>query len=390
MLSTSAAFAVALGAAVLLVRYAHTQRPGLLDATAGPQKFHTRHAPRVGGLAVALGLVSALCLLAFQAPHQEAARWGFLLVLSGLPVFALGLAEDMTRRVRPRWRLLGAFASAFLAILLTGLVMKAPDLAGVGWLLSFPLLAVLLTAGVVASLSHAVNLIDGFNGLASMCVVLMLAALAVVAHEVGDPVVGQLALVSLGAVLGFFILNYPAGLIFLGDGGAYFLGFWFAELSLLLLARNPGELSPLFPVLVCVYPAFETIFSVYRRSVLRNVASSQADGIHLHSLIYRRFLRWTVGSRDAIALTRSNSMTAPYLWLLCMSAVVPAVLLYRHTWAMLLFIVLFIASYVYLYWRIVRFQSPRWIRQTTAALASRTFKDTETASEFPSSPDIRS
>lgn len=374
MVTTITALLVALGASALLVRSAHTRRPSLLDDRGGgPQKFHAREAPRVGGLAIALGLMAALTLLAFQTVNAETARWGFLLALAGIPVFAAGLAEDMTKRVKPRWRLLAAFVSAFAAVGLAGLVMVAPGLWGVTWLLSFPVVAVLLTAGVVASLSHAVNLIDGFNGLASMCVVLMLAALCIVAYDIGDVVVGQLALVTIGAVLGFFILNYPAGLIFLGDGGAYFLGFWYAELALLLLARNPGELSPLFPVLVCVYPAFETIFSVYRRRV-RGHASSEADGVHLHSLIYRRFLRWVVGGQDAHALTRSNSMTAPYLWLMCMCAVVPAVLFYRHTWVMLLFIAMFIVFYVRLYWRIVRFRAPAWIRQSSAALASRQFQ----------------
>lgn len=373
MVATFIAFVVALGAAALLVRAAHTTQGRLLDhdAGSGPQKFHARHAPRVGGFAIALGLMSAVALMVFLEGQEEHARWGWWLALAGTPVFAAGLLEDVTKRVSPRWRLLAAFVSAFAAIWLGGgLVMSAPDLWGVAWLLSIPWLAVLLTATVVASLSHAVNLIDGFNGLASMCVVLMLGALCVVGYDVGDPVVGHLALVTIGAVLGFFLLNYPAGLIFLGDGGAYFLGFWYAELSLLLLARNPGEVSPLFPVLVCVYPAFETIFSVYRRRV-RGQASGHPDGIHLHSLIYRRFLRWVVGARDARALTRRNSLTAPYLWVLSMCAVIPAVLLYRHTWAMLLFLVLFMATYVTLYWRIVRFRAPGWMRKTSLALASR-------------------
>lgn len=65
------------------------------------------------------------------------------------------------------------------------------------------------------------------------------AAAAYVAFQVDDAVVFSLALAGIGATLGFFIWNFPAGLIFLGDGGAYFLGFWFAELSILLLVRNP-------------------------------------------------------------------------------------------------------------------------------------------------------
>ena len=369
MIEALLAFAVSLGASLLLVRSARHRARALLDSTAsGPQKFHVRDAPRVGGLGIALGLVTALTFLGWWRPGTEVAYWGFLLGLAGVPVFATGLAEDLTKRVKPRWRLLAAFVSAFAAVGLAKLVMAAPGVWGIEWLLSFPALAVLLTAGVVAALSHSVNLIDGFNGLASMCAVLMLGALGVVAFDIGDIVVAKLVLLSVMAILGFFVLNYPAGLIFLGDGGAYFLGFWYAELSLLLLARNPGALSPLFPVLVCVYPAFETIFSVYRRR-MRGQEASAADGVHLHSLIYRRLLRWTVGERSARALTRRNSATAPYLWMLCMAAVVPAVLFYEHTWAMLLFIALFIVTYVALYRRLVQFRSPGWMRSTGFRLA---------------------
>jgi len=334
----------------------------------GPQKFHEHPVPRIGGLGIVGGIAAGALLLAWQQP--ELGRMAGLLLLCALPAFLAGLAEDLTKNVSPGRRLLFTAISAALGVWLLGAVITYTAIPGVDWLVAFPLGAALVTIVAVTGVANAVNIIDGFNGLASMCVVLMLAALAVVAYDIGDVVVGQLALVTIGAVLGFFILNYPAGLIFLGDGGAYFLGFWYAELSLLLLARNPGALSPLFPVLVCVYPAFETIFSVYRRRI-RGHAASQADGVHLHSLIYRRFLRWAVGDADARALTRSNSMTAPYLWLLSMSAVVPAVLFYEHTWVMLLFIGLFIVSYLVLYWRIVRFRTPGWIRHTTAVLAAR-------------------
>jgi UDP-N-acetylmuramyl pentapeptide phosphotransferase/UDP-N-acetylglucosamine-1-phosphate transferase len=167
-------------------------------------------------------------------------------------------------------------------------------------------------------------------------------------------------------VLGFFIWNFPAGLIFLGDGGAYFLGFYVAEVAILLLHRNPG-VSPLFPLLVVIYPAFETVFSIYRRKFLRAMPPSVPDGIHLHSLIYRRVMRWAVGSRSAKALTRRNSMTSPYLWVLCMMSVIPAVLFWDNTWVLEMALALFGISYVALYWRIVRFKSPRWLRFPTSA-----------------------
>ena len=150
------------------------------------------------------------------------------------------------------------------------------------------------------------------------------------------------------------------GLIFLGDGGAYFLGFYLSELGILLVHRNP-EVSPLFPLLMCIYPVFETLFSMYRRKLVRGHAMGMPDGVHLHSLIYRRVLRWAIGSRDAKQLTRRNSMTAPYLWLLCLLAVVPSVLWWNDSRVLGAFIFIFAVTYVLLYGMIVRFRAPRWL-----------------------------
>jgi UDP-N-acetylmuramyl pentapeptide phosphotransferase/UDP-N-acetylglucosamine-1-phosphate transferase len=153
--------------------------------------------------------------------------------------------------------------------------------------------------------------------------------------------------------------NFPAGLIFLGDGGAYFLGFMLAELSVLLLHRN-AQVSPMFPLLLCAYPIFETIFSIYRKKVLRGSSPGQPDGVHLHMLVYKRLMRWSVGERERRETTR-NSMTSPYLWLLCLMSVIPAVLWWQNTAVLTCFLFLFMVSYVLLYWSIVRFRTPRWL-----------------------------
>ncbi len=140
-----------------------------------------------------------------------------------------------------------------------------------------------------------------------------------------------------------------------------FLGFWFAELSILLLVRNPGEVSLLFPLLVCIYPVFETVFSAYRRRVLRGQSAGNPDGMHLHSLIYRRVMLWASDEENVRALTQRNSMTSPFLWLLCMLSAIPALVFWEETVALVLFLLLFVISYLALYWGIVRFRSPRWL-----------------------------
>ena len=325
----------------------------------GPQKFHAQAVPRIGGLGILVGVTAGTGLLVWREPTLTG--WLLLFLGCAMPAFGAGIAEDLTKTQSPRRRLFFTAVSAALAVWLIDAAITRTDIPGLDWLVGLPLGALLVTVFVVAGVANAVNIIDGFNGLASMCVVIMLCGLAYVAFSVDDRLIGMLALAGIGAILGFFVWNFPAGLVFLGDGGAYFLGFYVAELAILLLQRNP-DVSPMFPLLLCLYPVFETLFSIYRRKWLRGTPVGMPDGAHLHSLIYRRFMRWAAGERSARELTRRNSMTSPYLWMLCSLSVVPAVLWYDSTAIQAGFIVLFGVTYVLLYWRIVRFKAPRWLQ----------------------------
>ncbi|HMN78079.1 MAG TPA: glycosyltransferase [Burkholderiaceae bacterium] len=324
----------------------------------GPQKFHVTTVARVGGVAV-FGALAALALVSARA-EAPLARELVLLLACGLPVFAMGLLEDLTKRVSPVSRLGAAAVSALLAVFVLGTVIDRTDIWGLDLIASTAAGAVALAVLAVAGISNAINIIDGFNGLASMCAEMIFLALAYVAFQVGDTLVFSLALAGAGAVLGFFIWNYPAGLIFLGDGGAYFIGFMAAVVALLLLQRNP-QVSPLFPLLACIYPVFETLFSMYRRKVIRGRSVGMPDGLHLHSLVYRRMLRWAIGREDAAVMMKRNSRTAPYLWLLCMFAVVPAVLFWDNSLVLGACIVLFALAYIVLYVKIIRFKVPGWM-----------------------------
>lgn len=361
MLTLLIAFACSAAITMLLVRSAaiHARHSGDRDFSK-PQKFHIVSVPRIGGLGIVLGMLLGLAGISWTL-GVKAGEFGLLLLACASPAFLAGIVQDFTEALTPRGRLAATVISAFLAFNYLDAAIRYTTIPGLDWVVSFGFGAGLVTLFAVAGVANAINIIDGFNGLASMCVMLMLGAVGYVGFQVGDPLIGLLALAGVGAVLGFFLWNFPGGLIFLGDGGAYFLGFYLSEVCILLLARNPGEVSPLFPLLVCIYPVFETIFSIYRRSFLRAVPATVPDGIHLHSLIYRRVLRWTVGTRSAKALTRRNSMTSPYLWLLCTLSLAPAVLFYDQTAVLAFSLALFGVSYVVLYWRIVRFRSPRWM-----------------------------
>ncbi len=338
------------------LRYSHLSADHDLS---GPQKFHGRPVPRIGGAGVMIAVVVGALMAQLNEPATAGDLW--LLIACSLPAFVFGLTEDLTKNVSPRRRLFATAISASLAIWLLDAVIRRTDIPGVDTLIQWAPFAILLTVFVVTGVANAINIIDGFNGLASMCVLMMVLALGYVAFQVGDTFIFTASLITAGAVLGFFVWNFPAGLIFLGDGGAYLLGFLLAELSVLLLHRNPS-VSPIFVLLLCAYPIFETIFTIYRRKVVRGVATAAPDGIHLHTLIHRRLIRWTLAENlGRRRLRRRNSMTSPYLWMLCLASVVPSLLWWNRTAVLSWFLLLFVLSYLWIYSRIVRFKTPKWL-----------------------------
>jgi len=358
MLPLLCAFSASFLVTLWIVRSAFHVRFSHDHDQSGPQKFHVRPVPRIGGLGIVLGVAAGFAALALRGADG---RFATTLMACAMPVFLTGMTEDITKNVSPRRRLAAAaLSAAFAAFAMDGVIART-DLPGVDWLVASRIGSILLAVFVVAGFANAVNIIDGFNGLAAMCVVIMLICIAYVAFQVGDVEIGWLALAGVGAVLGFFVWNFPAGLVFLGDGGAYFLGFYVGELAILLVHRN-GRVSPMFALLLGIYPVFETVFSIYRRRVVRGRPVGMPDGAHLHSLIYRRLLRWAAGERTARELTRRNSMTSPYLWVLAMLSGVPAVMWWENSLVLGGFIVLFAITYISLYRRIVRFKIPRFLR----------------------------
>lgn len=359
MLSFALGFLVSLLVTLLIVRYAHLHEKFSTDTDfSGVQKFHARPVPRVGGIGILAGLLASAAQL--YGPYPAVSRGIFALIACGIPAIGSGLIEDLTKRVSPRARLaatMGAAALAYFALDIAVVRISVPPL---DFLLSYPVISATVTVLAVASLANAINIIDGFNGLASMVAVMMFGSLAYVAFRLSDPIVLSASLIMMGAILGFFIWNFPAGLIFLGDGGAYFIGFVLAELAIMLVMRH-REVSAWYPVLLFVYPIFETCFSIYRKKFVRRISPAIPDGVHLHMLVYKRLMRWAVGARTAHELTRRNSLTSPYLWLLSLVGVIPATLFWQHTVHLFAFVVLFALTYVWLYVSIVRFKSPRWL-----------------------------
>ncbi|MBA3771251.1 MAG: glycosyl transferase [Ramlibacter sp.] len=356
----------ALGCAVLL-RYG--RRNARRYSLSMPQRFHAGDVPRLGGAAMMVACTGGLVWMVLaerylpvstgiEFPASSALSWWAVAALAA----GGGMAEDVSHRLQASYRLLITLAAGAVSATLLDLQIQS---LGVAWIdrlwTIYPWVAVALAVLAVAGLPHAFNLIDGYNGLAGIVAMICCFAIAYVALQVGDRQLAALVLVLAGATAGFLVWNYPRGLIFAGDGGAYLWGVVIAVACVQLVQRH-SQVSPWFPMLLLIYPVWETVFSVYRKLV-RGQSPGMADALHFHQLIYRRVVRVVFDDDEARRMLMRNNRTSPYLWGFTMLTVAPAVIFWRNTPMLMTFCALFVISYIYAYISIVRFKVPRWLRR---------------------------
>ena len=349
------AFFFSFVATLLIIRFKHLHQTYSSDwDLSGPQKFHKKIVPRIGGVGIAIGLFTAALIRLKSNPSDSTE---IILLICAVPTFAIGLTEDLTKKISVRLRLFVTAVSAGLVVYLLQVQITRLDIPVVDLLFSLPFFGIALTIFAMTGLANAYNIIDGFNGLASMVAIITLVAIAYVSFAVADPMLIFLSLIMAATILGFFVWNYPLGLIFLGDGGAYLIGFWIAALSIMLTYRHQ-EVSPWFSLLINGYPIIETLFTIYRRKIHQGKSPGQPDGIHFHTLIYRRILsRVHVSDKSYSA----NARTSPYLWFLTGVSVAPAILFWGSTSALIFANIAFLILYLWLYQKIINFKTPKWL-----------------------------
>ena len=332
------------------------------DRAEGVQKFHVKPTSRLGGVAIALGLCTGASALALLAPNSDFTLHTLWFLLACAPVWLGGFLEDLTHRVGPTFRLVLSTLSAAWLFGALGVSVTRTDVWPIDLLLLIPGAVFCTTMLVVAGFTHSVNIIDGFHGLACGLVMITVSGLSFMAWQVGDLMLLQMSLLSLAAMLGFFVFNWPSGGIFLGDAGAYLIGFWVVELGLLLVMRNPS-ISPMAPVVAGILPLIETLFTMYRRKVIRKNSVNHPDGLHLHTLFYQRLL---LNHEVHLTLTQKNTVNAqvgPYFWLFATASTTLACLFMQNTWAQLTFMLTYLAIYTWLYRALVHFKTPKFMNR---------------------------
>ena len=310
-----------------------------LDDLTGVQKFHHQPTPRIAGVPVFMSFFIGLWYLDLKEVDYV------FLLLASLPVFMGGSIEDIIVRVSPFKRMISILASIVMMFVFLDIRIDFLGFTLVDYFLSNSIVSLLFTLLVVGGVVNAINIIDGYNGLLIGYSIAVLLAIAYVANILGDDLVIQLSLILIASLLGVFIFNFPFGKIFMGDGGAYFIGFMMAVIGLMLGNRNE-EVSHWFVLLLFIYPLYETAFSIYRRKLLHKTDASQPDANHLHSLVYRKVISCDRFNHRKVIC---NSMVAPVMWLLSLLGIIPAVIWFNNQAMLIIWAFVFMLVYTVIY-----------------------------------------
>jgi len=331
----------ALTSFLIIVWFARIRTQSLRrNDTSAVQASHLKPTARLGGLALFIALIVAAAL------SHSADNWAtfVLFLVSAMPVFVIGLAEDLGYLASPPRRLLAATVSGAMFIALMGQWVLHTGIPGLDIALHWSPFAVAFSLFLGVGISHAFNLIDGLNGLAGFTALAAALALATIAHQSGLTEHRDILFTIAAAVLGFLIFNFPFGKIFLGDAGAYVIGHLLFWMSVSILWNAP-DVSPFALLLIFFWPIADTLLAITRRLSLGKPIA-QPDRLHFHQLVMRGVEIVFLGRKKRrIANPLATLFTLPFVFAPMITAVIFALDRGAAAIAYGLFAVVFVTTY---------------------------------------------
>ena len=306
------------------------------EAVLAKQASHSRPTSRLGGVASLIPIFIGVFFIDSYIVYS--------LILSSGIIFLAGLLEDLGYKIKPVIRLLCAVISGFFAILFTGIFLRDVDLTIASLVLSFTPIAIFFTAFCSAGVSHSFNLIDGLNGLASGIIIIISGGLYFVATSVSELELARLCLLIIVCVFAFFLWNFPKGLIFLGDAGAYTFGHILAWVAIILIHRHP-EISAWAILCIFFWPLMDTFLAIYRRYT-KQASIDQPDRMHYHHVIMRGLI---LLSRNRLNSEIANPLATVLIFPFCICTVLSGVIFLLDNKLSIIFTMIFSMLFIVIY-----------------------------------------
>ncbi len=266
----------------LSIQLAH--KIGVIDKPSDSRRVHKKPIPRFGGMAIFLGSMAGLLIPAGMNTKIKIA------ILGGIMMYLLGVVDDILD-IKPIQKFVSqfliatavysmgiriTFISNYFGVPTTDVNANVILSSGLGYL---------ITILWIIGITNAVNLMDGLDGLAAGSVAIMALSLAYIAYIHGTRIGSITVCIALVAVaggcLGFLPYNFAPAKTFMGDGGALYLGYMIAVLSVISPLKRATFVSAIIPILTLAVPIFDTLLAMVRRT-LKHESIMSADKGHLH------------------------------------------------------------------------------------------------------------
>jgi UDP-GlcNAc:undecaprenyl-phosphate GlcNAc-1-phosphate transferase len=294
------AFTLAFALTPVAIRVA--PKVGAMDTPKDERRMHAEPMPRFGGFGIFIGVTAALVVAALfllpSLPEQfRDDRISKLagIIIGGALIYAVGVTDDV-RGMSARVKFLLQIACACVVCLFGVRITFLTDLFGGGQTYIGDILSFLVTVVWIVGITNTINLIDGLDGLAAGVAAIASVSIAYTAFiSVGMYTATVILTAVAGGALGFLPFNFHPARIFMGDGGALFLGFTLASISIIGPVKSATVIATIVPALVLGLPIFDTAFAILRR-LADGRPIMEADKGHLH----HRLMAAGMGQRQSV------------------------------------------------------------------------------------------
>ena len=244
-----------------------------------PQSFHSEPVSRSGGLS---GIISLTIFFVFYYFIFNEFLFDYFIL--SFVMFLLGFMEDIKIKINPNYRLLMMIFILLLFIFFSSINIQSLDLQFLNTWMKNGIFANIFILLCFLFITNGSNLIDGFNGLLTIHLLIINSILFFINLNSGNENLTIVIASQIIVLLSFLLFNFPKAKMFLGDSGSYLFGSLVALNIIYTNNLNP-QVSSFFFCILLFYLFFEVFFSFFRKLYLRK-SPFKPDRNHLHMLLY--------------------------------------------------------------------------------------------------------
>ncbi len=300
-------FLISIGVTYLVTPYVERLafRLGAVDFPS-ERKVHRQPVPSLGGIAIYLGIISAIFYQLIKRDsiiQGDLGFWG--IIFGGTLILLIGVIDDIFD-IPPWLKLIGQIGAGFVLVLVgVRIEFVGNPFGGIISLSNY--LMVPLTILWVVGMINIINFIDGLDGLASGIVGIASISILIMAYITGRTEVSVLCVVLAGSSFGFLKHNFNPAQIFMGDSGSMLLGFMLGALTVQGVIKSVASIALIVPIIIMAVPIFDTFLAIIRR-LIRGQPVYKADVDHIH----HRLIKEGFSHRQTVIVI--------YIWSIFLSA----------------------------------------------------------------------